>query len=180
MKAGGSAPGLMPRPTGLLCLPERARLTTEGRSWLSPCWAGASHVTCRGSRQVGLWMVVGESVSGVFVEQSLLHRASALYRRWAGVSLPCAVGAARVRICLRNCLRSAPRALFGPPPRRTTVRGRTLWTPCVAMNSLLLFRDQKRLWRPERWRLLGIHVVKTSHTAPYSTESLEARGTQCR
>lgn len=29
---------------------------------------------CRGSRQVGLWMVVGESASGVFFEQSLLDK----------------------------------------------------------------------------------------------------------
>jgi hypothetical protein len=42
------------------------------------------------------------------------------------------------------------------------------------MNSLLLFRDQMRLSRPEGWRLVGIDVVKTSHTAPYSIESLAA------
>jgi hypothetical protein len=42
------------------------------------------------------------------------------------------------------------------------------------MNSLLLFRDQMRLWRHEGWRLVGIDVVKTSHTAPYSIESLAA------
>jgi transposase-like protein len=30
------------------------------------------------------------------------------------------------RICLQICLRSAPRALFRPLPRRTTVRARTL------------------------------------------------------
>jgi len=42
------------------------------------------------------------------------------------------------------------------------------------MNSLLLFRDQMRLWRPEGWRLLGIDVVRTSHTASYAIESLAA------
>jgi len=34
------------------------------------------------------------------------------------------------------------------------------------MSSLLLFRDQMRLWRPEGWKLPRIAVVNTSHTAP--------------
>jgi hypothetical protein len=42
------------------------------------------------------------------------------------------------------------------------------------MNSLLLFRDQMRLWRHEGWRLVGIDVVKTSHFATYFIESLAA------
>ena len=53
-------------------------------------------------------------------------RASALYRCRLGGILPCTDSAAQARTCLRICLRSAPRALFRPPPRRTTVRGRTL------------------------------------------------------
>jgi hypothetical protein len=44
------------------------------------------------------------------------------------------------------------------------------------MNSLLLFRDQMRLWRlQECGGPVGLDVVKTSHTAPYSIESLAAR-----
>ena len=42
------------------------------------------------------------------------------------------------------------------------------------MNSLLLFRDQMRLWRHEGWSLVGIDVVKTSHFATYFIESLAA------
>ena len=44
------------------------------------------------------------------------------------------------------------------------------------MNSLLLFRDQMRLWRHEGWTLVGIDVVKTSHFATYFIESLAAIG----
>jgi hypothetical protein len=48
-------------------------------------------------------------------------------------------------------------------PDRT--RG-TSWKLRDAMKSLLLFRDQMRLRRHEGWRLVGIDVMKTSHTAP--------------
>ncbi len=102
-------------------------------------------------------------------------RASALYRRRSGGGSPCTDGAASAEICLQICLRSAPqapRALFRPPPRRTTVLGRTQWTLWVAMNSLLLFRDQMRLWRPRGYGLVGIDGVKTSRTASYSIEAL--------
>ena len=46
------------------------------------------------------------------------------------------------------------------------------------MNSLLLFRGQMRLRRTQGWGLVGIDVVKTSHTASYLIESLAAEVTR--
>ena len=64
------------------------------------------------------------------------------------------------------CLRSRPGALFRPIPKHPDRTRGTSWKLRDAMNSLLLFRDQMRLRRHEGWRLVGIDVMKTSHTAP--------------
>jgi 3-oxoadipate enol-lactonase len=39
-----------------------------------PDLVGARHLTCRGSRQIGLWMVVRESSSGLILDHALLHQ----------------------------------------------------------------------------------------------------------